>query len=137
MKDESKNPVSILVIDDDPEICKIVSEMLTRKGHRVVAAPDGEKGMALLRQNNYHLVLTEMCMPGMSGWEVARSVKQLNPDTPVIMLTGWNITKDEMVLKTKEVDCVLTKPLDLSQIHELVNGYTTASGVDAGSDGPG
>jgi DNA-binding response OmpR family regulator len=78
---------SILVVDDDADIRTLVSELLQRAGHRVIQAPDGESGLKLFYAQQPDLVLLDVSMPGLDGWEVLMRIRELS-DVPVLMLTA-------------------------------------------------
>jgi DNA-binding response OmpR family regulator len=78
---------SILVVDDDADIRTLVSELLQRAGHRVIQAPDGESGLKLFYAQQPDLVLLDVSMPGLDGWEVLTRIRELS-DVPVLMLTA-------------------------------------------------
>jgi DNA-binding response OmpR family regulator len=78
---------SILVVDDDADIRTLVSELLQRAGHGVIEAPDGESGLKLFYAQQPDLVLLDVSMPGLDGWEVLTRIRELS-DVPVLMLTA-------------------------------------------------
>jgi DNA-binding response OmpR family regulator len=78
---------SILVVDDDADIRTLVSELLQRAGHGVIEAPDGESGLRLFYAQQPDLVLLDVSMPGLDGWEVLTRIRELS-DVPVLMLTA-------------------------------------------------
>ncbi|MBI2466311.1 MAG: GAF domain-containing protein, partial [Candidatus Rokubacteria bacterium] len=80
----------ILVVEDEAEVRDVLVEILEAQGHAVTPCADGESGVARLRTEPFDLVFTDLGMPGMSGWEVARLVKLERPGTPVALVTGWS-----------------------------------------------
>ena len=82
--------MSILVIDDDPEIRSSVGMFLQARGHMVYEASDGLVGVKVLRREAVDIVITDVKMPGMDGFEVLREVKRLSPDTEVIVITAFS-----------------------------------------------
>ena len=67
------------------------------------------------------LVITDLGMPEVSGWDVATIVKETNPSTSVILMTGWGITLDRSKARTKGVDVVVSKPFQLNEIQKVLN----------------
>lgn len=111
----------ILVIDDDAEVRETVVEMLAGEGHAALQAPGGREGLALLEAGErVDLVLTDLGMPGMNGWEVARAVKARWPELPVWILTGWGDQLDEASSDRRAVAGVLSKPVAPEDLRQMV-----------------
>lgn len=106
----------LLIVDDDEEILGILRDMLRLKGHKVTATSDGEKALGLIETNHYDLVLTDLGMPVVTGWEIARHVKQRDPEVPVILITGWGAQYEEEDLSAQGIDLVLSKPLSWDRL---------------------
>ncbi|MCE9615955.1 MAG: response regulator [Lentisphaerae bacterium] len=111
----------ILVIDDDVWSTEMVSRCLTRDGHRVDTEISGDAGLSRLREHPYDLVVTDKAMPGMSGEEVARRVKERAPDVPVILLTGLGDLLKLMEHPVAGVDFILSKPVTREELRRAVN----------------
>lgn len=79
---------SIVIIDDDPLFCDLLSTMLTQEGHRVVTAPDGEVGLSLVNQKTPDLVITDILMPKLDGVDIIRRLHVSHPDLPIIAISG-------------------------------------------------
>src|SRR5512139_3951109 len=79
----------ILVIDDDETVRDVLRSFLTGEGFHVVLAEDGEAGIALIREEKFDVVLTDLVMPQVSGMEVLKEAATICPDTPVIMMTAF------------------------------------------------
>lgn len=79
---------TILLIDDEPDIVRVLSRSLKADGYRVLGAPDGAAGLALFQQARPPLVITDIKMPGLSGLDVLKQIKGQAPDTEVIIITG-------------------------------------------------
>ncbi len=113
---EGTSSYRLLLVEDDPEILNILRDMLRLKGHRVVAVNDGGKALELIDSSNFDLVLTDLGMPVVSGWEIAKRTKSKNPKTPVIMITGWGAQFEEENLASRGVDLMLSKPLSWDKL---------------------
>jgi GAF domain-containing protein/DNA-binding NarL/FixJ family response regulator/anti-sigma regulatory factor (Ser/Thr protein kinase) len=111
----------ILVIDDEKEIAAVLADLLGRDGHQVVVATSGESGLERAAREAFDLVITDLGMPGISGWEVARLVKQLRPGTPVAMVTGWGDRIDPVEAAARGVDAVIPKPFKRDTVREAVS----------------
>ncbi|MDY0039977.1 MAG: response regulator [Desulforhabdus sp.] len=106
----------ILVIDDEIPVLEIVRDMLRLKGHRVAAVSDSIEALRLIEKESFDLVLTDLGMPVISGWQIAEKVKANSPGVPVILFTGWGAQFEENDLSRRGVDVVLTKPLSLEKL---------------------
>ncbi len=78
----------LLLIDDEPDILRVLSMSLKADGYQVVSAPNGAEGIAIFEKEKPDIVITDIKMPGMDGIEVLKRVKALNADTEVIIITG-------------------------------------------------
>jgi PAS domain S-box-containing protein len=114
-------PLRILVVDDDPLILKSLRETLERDAHVVATASGGQAGIDLFRRAKgegapFMLVITDLGMPYVDGRQVASAVKAADPDTPVIMLTGWGQRLLDDGDVPTHVDRMLSKPPKLSEL---------------------
>jgi two-component system NtrC family sensor kinase len=101
----------ILVIDDEDSIRRLLALSLSHKGYEVVVSEDGEKGIAAFEETRPPIVLTDIKMPGMDGIEVLRSIKQLNPDTEVIVITGHGEMESAIRSLQLEASDFINKPI--------------------------
>ncbi len=95
MEKETHGSFTILVIDDDDRVRTLLKDILVFGGHQVVEASDGILGMKYFQEGKFDMVLTDLGMPFMNGWEVAKWVKQKTPQIPVGLITGWGIHLEE------------------------------------------
>lgn len=114
-------PLHILVIDDEEAVRSVLTRMLTQVHHQVTVAKDGTEGIRLFQQNQFDLVLTDLGMPGVSGWEVCERIKKMSPSIPVGMITGWGFEVDEKRKQAAGLDFIITKPFDFNQIIRVVS----------------
>jgi CheY-like chemotaxis protein len=106
------SPLRILLIDDEVEVRRVVSDMLVSQGHEIVEAASGADGLAALeRDASFDLVLTDLGMPGMTGWDVARAAKAMRPDLQVGLITGWGELPTAKPEDRAAADFVLAKPI--------------------------
>ena len=111
----------ILVIDDEESVRSVLSRILSQVNHQVTVAENGNEGIRLFREKEFDIVLTDLGMPGMSGWEVCRAIKKMSPRTPVGMITGWGMEVDQEKIREYELDFLISKPFDFSQILRVVD----------------
>jgi len=108
----------ILVIDDNPTICLLLRAGLTKQGYRTIEACGGQEGLAAFRSHDPDLVLIDVAMPNMDGFQVARMPvsEPMNRTMLLVMLTGSD--DDETRRKAREAREVLTKPFQLISLAE-------------------
>ncbi len=110
----------ILVIDDEPGVRDILSELLTEEGHDVAIAPDGVAGLALFSERSFDLVITDLTMPQMSGLAVVLEVRRLAPCAVCILTSGWTERPVPGGLDVSVADMVLQKPFQFDQVLDSV-----------------
>ncbi|MEW6327958.1 MAG: ATP-binding protein [Thermodesulfobacteriota bacterium] len=118
--DFSMKQADILIVDDDEEVLTVLDKLLGRVGHRVVTATNGESGIELFQRGRFDLLMTDLGMPGMSGRVLTRKIKDLRPDIPTIMITGWGAQLDSETLKDDGVDFLVSKPFDYEKIMRVI-----------------
>jgi CheY-like chemotaxis protein len=106
----------VLVVDDEAEVLRALADMLVLDGHVAIACADGEAALQALETDTFDLVLTDLGMPGLGGWEVARAAKKRHPGLPVGLVTGWGDTIDLAEASQRGIDFLLPKPF---QLHDL------------------
>jgi CheY-like chemotaxis protein len=116
----------ILVVDDDPVIGKSFDRVLSGKGYAVINAESGEAAIGKLATEDYDLVVTDIRMPGMSGLEVAESVRAKQPWMPVLIITGYGSDDSEARARAAGVTDFLRKPLSPEMIEASVGAAVTA-----------
>jgi DNA-binding response OmpR family regulator/CO dehydrogenase nickel-insertion accessory protein CooC1 len=132
----------ILIIDDDLETLRLVSMMLQRMEYTVLTAPDGAHGLQLVKSENPDLVLLDIMMPDMDGYEVARQIRA-NPasmQTPILMFTAKSQIEDKVTAYEAGVDGYLTKPTHpkelAGQVRALLRRGKGATGASAAREAP-
>jgi signal transduction histidine kinase/CheY-like chemotaxis protein len=126
MLPEQKRKATILVVEDEEDVRELLKDILTDGGHVVEFTPDGEKGIALFQQKRFDLVFTDLGMPGMSGWQVAENIKKIRQETPVALITGWEVKQKDSELKASGVDLVVKKPFRVNEVLQLVQEWMKA-----------
>jgi len=111
----------ILVIDDEKGIREVLGRIFQQEGHRVTLAETSKKGLDEFKQDNFDLVLTDLGMPEMSGWQLAKKIKEIDPGTPVGLITGWTVAFTKEKMKEEEVDFILSKPFDYAKVLREIN----------------
>lgn len=111
----------ILVVDDEPTVCKAIQMMLTYYGHEVEIAGDGAAALTLFKTGQFDLIITDYLMPEMRGDELVLQIKQCRPDQRIIMVTAF--AEDFLChgKPTGGVDHVLHKPFSLEELRTAID----------------
>ena len=110
----------ILVVDDNKEFCQNVVDILELKGYEALAAYDGYQALEMVKQDGFDLVLMDIRMPVMDGVSTFKKIKEVAPNTPVIMITAYAV-EDLIREALKEgAFASLKKPLDFDELFELI-----------------
>ena len=121
LKETESNSFNILVVDDEPSYRKAMKRLLNTDGHNVTLAEDGIDGLRILEKKEFEMVLTDINMPNMNGWEFLEKVDALYPELPVAIITGYleymDLTKFKTDISTRKI---LRKPIKLKDIRELI-----------------
>lgn len=110
----------ILIVEDEVDIRLLSRSLLELLGHEVDAVASGERAVVRVRAHPYDVVLTDLGLPGMDGWGVARMVKRLSPATQVGVISGWTVAPPQKKLRDLGVDFVLAKPFSLDDIEAAI-----------------
>ncbi|HEY2956573.1 MAG TPA: ATP-binding protein [Candidatus Eisenbacteria bacterium] len=114
-------PLEVMVVDDERAVRDLLVEMLVMLGHRGVACDGGETALSRFRPGAFDLVLTDLGMPGMSGWQVARSVRALDSGVALAFITGWGEEVGTAALREAGVDMVVSKPFGFEDVERLAS----------------
>ena len=136
MTGSGRSPRRFLVIDDNSACRGTLAWLLRKLGHTVEVAESGSAGLALLRQTPVDLVLTDLNMPGLTGWVVAQLVKAMHPHLPVVLVTG-----DAHAIAREQpgrawVDAILAKPCGLAEIQTVIGSLTRDRADAVGAQDP-
>jgi two-component system phosphate regulon response regulator PhoB len=129
-------PRTILIIDDEPDLLKLLDYNLTRADYLALTARDGPSGLALARKHAPDAVVLDVMMPGMDGWEVLKALRA-DPATarlPILMLTAKAEEADRVLGLELGADDYLTKPFGVRELLARVKALLRRSGRDAGAD---
>jgi len=114
------NHIRVLVVDDEPEICHLIEQVLSREGYQVDVSFSGIEALQMIKSFNYHLLLTDLEMPEVDGIELTRKAKKQHPEIRVIMVTG-NAAVDAAIRSLRHrIDGYITKPFKISELRKVV-----------------
>ena len=124
---EQPESLNILLVDDDTNLLDVVGDMLDYLGHRCVKADGGKMALKLMQDGQFDMVITDLGMPEVGGWEVARFCRESCPGTPIILVSGWGAQLDGEEASQK-VDAVLSKPFQMDELRETIGKvYSSAN----------
>jgi len=126
-KKKKKKPLpegkeTILVVDDDEIVQRVTCDLLKKLGYTPIPADNGEEALDIYREKKekIDLIILDMVMPGLSGVDTFKQLKQINPDAPVVFSTGYNQGIDYEALKEEGALDFLTKPFMINQLATAV-----------------
>jgi CheY-like chemotaxis protein len=123
-------PLHILAIDDMEGTVTLLKSGLGKMGHVVLTALSGDQGLALLEDNPVDVVICDLGMPGMNGWQVGEAITRRCsakglPKPGFIILTGWGgQSSEKQKIATSGVDAVLEKPVDIAKLLDVISDVT-------------
>jgi signal transduction histidine kinase/CheY-like chemotaxis protein len=109
----------ILVVDDEDYVRELLRDILEHDGHEVVLAQGGREALTLFEHSTFEAIFTDVGLPGMSGWELARAIRERDCAVPLAVITGWGEAVGSLERKTAGVDWVVAKPFTMEQILKI------------------
>ena len=111
----------ILLVDNDPQVLSILGEMLKDAGHHVLPVPSGTEAVRVFVPGGFDLVITNVGMPEMSGWDLAERLRMGDANVPVIFITGWGLQdEDQARCRRLGISALLFKPVPPHDLHRTV-----------------
>jgi len=131
----------ILLVEDNEMNRDMLSRRLERKGYEVICALDGEQAVVLAQSEDPALILMDMSLPVLDGWEATRRIRAAKPTVPIIALTAHAMSSDEQKAKEAGCDDYDTKPVELARLlakmAALLGKSSTAPGANRPLPKPG
>ncbi len=118
---KSNNGLHILVVDDEEPICDVLDKFLSKEGHMVRTVDNGAEAIILAGVSNYDLVLCDMVMPEVFGYDVIRALNDLERRPKIGIITGWGEKLKPIEDENIKVDFILKKPFDFSEMMRLID----------------
>lgn len=109
-------PLDILVVDDQPDVVDVIRAGLEERGHTVRCAATGEEGLERASVESYDVIVLDVMLPGIDGFEVARQIRDRGVTTPILMLTGRDRETDVVQGLAEGADAYLPKPFRISEL---------------------
>lgn len=111
---------SILVIEDEQRVAWLLKQGLEESGYQVMVAYDGLTGLRLFRENKFSLVISDIILPGMSGFDLCRQIRALVPQIPILILTALGSTDDKLEGFDVGADDYMVKPFDFRELNARI-----------------
>lgn len=111
--------LDVLVVDDETMVLTVLSAIIEELGHTARVAGDGFAALSAMQQRPSHLVITDLSMPGMNGFELVRRVRSLFPDTRMVLMTGHSSDDSYKTAMALDMDAYLTKPFKTGQLTDI------------------
>ena len=128
---DAESRTHILVVDDDPNIAQLVKLYLDREGYEVSVRSRGDTALECFRTEKIHLILLDVMLPGMDGWQVLREIRQ-SSKVPIIMLTAKDETFDKVLGLELGADDYITKPFENKELVARVKAVLRRAVPEAG-----
>jgi response regulator RpfG family c-di-GMP phosphodiesterase len=119
----------ILIVDDEPKICQFLEVLLRREGHEVSSVYNATEALRHVQQNALDLVITDLKMPGMDGFELVRQIKASQPNLPIIMITGYATVETAVSALRVGVEDYVTKPFNVEELRRVIGRTLEARGM--------
>ena len=123
----------LLIVDDDPQILNMLGDILAESGYNLTFSADGEEALKKLEEGEFHLVISDVRMPGIDGFELLKTIKERFNNTKVILMTGYTDDYDISDALILGADDYITKPFNISRVLLAVGNAVTVNKRD-GSD---
>jgi CheY-like chemotaxis protein len=122
-------PLRVLVIDDEATVREALADTLTDDGHTIIQAAGGKEGLAKLAEDaRLDVVITDLGMPDMTGWDVARAVRAQRPGLCIGLVTGWAVALEMSDEERRAVDFVIAKPYTIEALRAALARVRPAEG---------
>jgi PAS domain S-box-containing protein len=122
-------PAPILIVDDDPDIRESLGDMLCHEGYRVQAVPDGTEALQCVKRERYSAALLDIQLPDVDGLSVLKVMMELDPDLPIIILTGHASTENTIGSLIKGAFAYLTKPYNKQELTAVLRRAVSVKGL--------
>lgn len=121
--------INILIIEDDCNIQNIIKRNIIREGYNVYTATDGLMGLQILDENKIDLVILDLMLPKLDGYEFTKEVRKTNELLPILMITARSLIEDKRLAFKTGVDDYMTKPLDMEELILRINALLRRSKI--------
>ena len=111
----------ILIIEDEQRVAELLKRGLKESGYQVVVAFDGMMGLRIFKSNTFHLIISDIILPKLDGFELSKEIRKINPAIPILMLTALGSTDDKLEGFDAGADDYMVKPFDFRELNARIN----------------
>lgn len=111
---------TILIIEDEPRVASLLKNGLEENGYQTMIAYDGVMGLRLFRVHTFDLVISDIILPKMDGFELCKEIRKTNPGIPILMLTALGSTDDKLDGFDAGADDYMVKPFDFRELYARI-----------------
>lgn len=127
------NKIRILVIEDDKRLAEVLFRGLQEAGMNIKIANDGESGFTMFQSYSFDLIITDLVLPKLNGFELCKRIRKDNPIIPIIMLTALGTTDEKVEGFDAGADDYLVKPFDFRELHARIKTLLKRAGSEYNS----
>jgi DNA-binding NtrC family response regulator len=121
--------LSVLVVDDDPDVCEYLKDFLVADGYGVKVCADSTQAVETLRQSDYHVVVLDLMMPRLSGIDLLEKIREVDDDIAVIILTGYPSLETAQSSFRHDVSAYIRKPFQAKEFREAIERIAKKKGL--------
>lgn len=128
---DAREIAPVLIVDDNEDAATTLADLLTAEGYEAHVAHDGATALALVKDLRPTACFLDIGMPGMSGLELAKTLRSMDPDRRVLLVatTGWGMSEDKRRSEEAGFDVHLTKPVDTTEACRLLASWHASNGT--------
>ena len=127
--------IKILVVEDEVRVADLIKRRLQEVGYKVDAAYDGQQALNLFQNNSYHMIISDIILPHISGFELCQKIRLIDKNIPILMLTALGTTDDKLEGFDAGADDYMVKPFDFRELDARIK-VLLKRGLEKGSSQP-
>ena len=125
----TSQPIRILVVDDEPDICEYMKLLLTQNGYEVSTLTNPLDVVDSLRKNQFHIVILDLMMPKLNGIEVLDKIRKIDDDIAIVIFTGYPSVDTAVASLKQQVSDYIKKPFDVDEFHQTIDEILRKKGL--------
>ncbi len=113
--------INLFIVDDDRDLRDTLADAFINVGHRVTTAGDGLQALEMFKHGKFDIAIVDVELPGMNGFDLTREIKQLRPEFPVVLITGYSHLYRPQDVLSLDVEAFLRKPINIPELINIIN----------------